>query len=235
MTDDDRPTDLNARERSADEVWLATLAGRASDPAGALHVEAAREARMLRQAMREWSPAVEPIATHDPQRIAALLAGAKQQGLLEDRRAGAARDSQRVPRRRASMGRLRAWWTAGGTARWGPHPWAMAVAVSAVVALAVVIRPVHQGAIDDDTTVRSANDAVTLLHARDPEALRAEIVTALSHQGVNATAYTRLGRTGIDADLPRPLSAGVKTVLDRYRIPAPGDGVLRVEIETERR
>jgi hypothetical protein len=36
---------------------------------------------------------------------------------------------------------------------------------------------------------------------------------------------------GIDADLPRPISAPVRDVLRRHRIPIPEDGALVIEID----
>ena len=216
-------------------MWLATLGGGAPDDGAASHAEAAREALLLRRALREWTPAIDPVAADDPERIAKLVARAKGEGLFGDRRAIGAQDWRRAPEEQGLTGRLRAWWTTGAMPHFRPRrSWAMAVAVIAIVALTYVMRAANEGTIDD-ATVRSAPDAVTLMRARDPEALRREIITALARQGVKANTYSRFGRAGIDADLPRPLSAEIKSVLDRYRIPAPDDGVLRVEIEAERR
>jgi len=44
-----------------------------------------------------------------------------------------------------------------------------------------------------------------------------------------------LGRVGIDADLPQPLSAEVAKILQRHQIPIPSDGTLVVEIASESR
>ena len=65
MPDDDRASELTSPERSADDVWLATLAGRAPDHVDMAHAGAAREALLLRQALREWTPAVDPVAGDD--------------------------------------------------------------------------------------------------------------------------------------------------------------------------
>jgi hypothetical protein len=78
---------------------------------------------------------------------------------------------------------------------------------------------------------RQATDAIFRMTADAPLALRADIAAALRAAGVAPMAYERFGRAGLDAELPRPLTPAVRAVLDRYGIPPPADGVLRVEIE----
>ena len=75
---------------------------------------------------------------------------------------------------------------------------------------------------------------MTLLRDADPEGLRRRIVGALSAAGVQVATYGRFGRYGLDADLPQPITPDVDAVLERYRLPVPRDGVLRVEIEPAR-
>ena len=77
---------------------------------------------------------------------------------------------------------------------------------------------------------RGAPDVVYRMTAGDPVALRDEIAQALRGAGVSVVAYQRFGREGIDAELPHPLTTGVRDVLAHYHIPLPVDGVLRVEI-----
>jgi hypothetical protein len=48
---------------------------------------------------------------------------------------------------------------------------------------------------------------------------------------VRATGYESFGRQGIDADLPSPLPAEVRAVLDRHGLAAPRDNILQVEID----
>jgi len=207
-----------------DDGWLTGLAGRRIDEADATQVEAAREGRLMREALMRWGPAVDPLHAADPDHLARLLERARAAGLFDERVPPVAPPSP--------SGRVRAWWTAARSPRAGAR-WAMAVVVVAVVATAYVLRPGHELAPDDET-VRAAPDAVTLLRATDPEALRTEIVDALSRQGVRSSTYARFGRVGIDADVPVPVSNELKAVLARYRIPPPVDGVLRVEIEAAR-
>ncbi len=49
--------------------------------------------------------------------------------------------------------------------------------------------------------------AVTQLIAADPSALKQQIVDDLRAAGVEAIGYDRLGLSGVDAQLPRPVPA----------------------------
>jgi hypothetical protein len=80
-------------------------------------------------------------------------------------------------------------------------------------------------------TVRSGPGEIVRLSAADPASTAERILHDLRAAGVEATAYERLGRPGIDADLPQPLPGSVRAVLRRHGIPEPTDGVLQVEIE----
>ncbi len=83
-------------------------------------------------------------------------------------------------------------------------------------------------------TLRSAENGVVRLESKDPQLTAGNITRELSAAGVHVSGYQRLGRIGIDADLPQPLSPEVRRVLDRHRIPIPKDGALTVEITTPR-
>lgn len=80
--------------------------------------------------------------------------------------------------------------------------------------------------------VRGVENGIVQLEAADPAALKQRILDALRKAGVEATGYEALGVHGIDADLPQPLTPAVGKVLDEFRIPAPADGVLRIEIRS---
>jgi hypothetical protein len=82
-----------------------------------------------------------------------------------------------------------------------------------------------------EPTVRSGAGEIVRLTAADPSVTAERILHDLRAAGVEATAYERLGRHGIDADLPQPLPSSVRSVLRRHGIPEPSDGVLQVEIE----
>lgn len=255
MPHDDRSSDSALPERAADDAWLAGLAGRAVEREGAARIEGARkdahdeardgarsdvraaerEAVLMREALRRWAPAVDALADRDPERIAKLIERARAEGLFDERAGIEAARVRRAPERRGWFAWLFAWWTRDASSKSSTRPaWAMAAVAGAIVVLAFVMRPANEGAGGDESAVRTAPDSVTLLRASDPDTLRREIVDSLRQQGIAATTYSRFGRAGLDADLPQPLSQDVKAVLDRYRIPAPGDGVLRVEIEATR-
>ena len=56
------------------------------------------------------------------------------------------------------------------------------------------------------------------------------IACAVFSAGVQANGYEQLGVIGIDADLPRPLTAEARAALDKHRLAAPANGILRIEI-----
>lgn len=170
--------------------------------------DAVREGTMLRAAMRRWPPVAAPVPERDAAHLAGTIARARAAGLF----------ASRTPSPRARWYALR------------PVRWVAAFATVAVVATLVVLRP---GPVDE-TTVRSAPDAVVLLRVADPDAERRRLVEALASRGVKASTYARFGRLGVDADLPSPLPDDLKALLARDRIPVPADGVLRVEFEAAR-
>jgi hypothetical protein len=102
---------------------------------------------------------------------------------------------------------------------------AAAAIICVAVALGVLTR--RPGPAE---TVRSAPDGIVRLESADPTSLQREILDELRGAGLVATGYERLGRMGLDADLPLPLAPEVERILERHAIPVPPDGVLRVEI-----
>jgi hypothetical protein len=102
---------------------------------------------------------------------------------------------------------------------------AFAACITLVIGLAFLLRP-------DLTpeTVRGVEGGIVRIEARDPAALKREIIGELRALGIDANGYEVLDRQGLDAELPTPLTPRVRGVLERHRIPAPADGVLRVEI-----
>jgi hypothetical protein len=193
-----------------DEIWFESLAGRA---VGDANESTRKESSSLRSAIRALSdPALEQPPAADPAREAALLERARAAGLLPDVAPAAAR----ARRRSASA-----------------HPWRGVLAAAAVAALAVgfvLLRPLSQ----PPAVVRTAG-AIVRLSADDPARLQQQLIGELKSAGVAARGYEMLGRRGVDADLPRPLPAAVRAVLDSHGIPAPRDGVLQVEIESSSR
>jgi hypothetical protein len=108
----------------------------------------------------------------------------------------------------------------------GSRGWAAAALAVAVLILAWNLRP---ASTPDGNSVTTANGVVHLT-AADPRALKQQIVTDLRAVGVEANGYEQLGVIGVDANLPRPLSADVQGALARHSIPAPASGELRIQI-----
>ena len=172
--------------------------------AGRASAEADREAEGLRrQLLARAKGDVADAPARDPAREDALLARARSAGLLP----AASRP---------------AFWTL-----WRSGPVLALAGLAGVALLAgLLLRPGTQ-----PDTVRSAPGEVVRLTSSDPAMTAERVVHDLRAAGVEATRYVRLGRQGIDADLPQPLPSAVRSVLRRHKIPEPADGVLQLEIE----
>jgi hypothetical protein len=97
-----------------------------------------------------------------------------------------------------------------------------ALACAAVISV-IVLRPTPE-------ITRSAGGGVFVLRAAEPARVQRELLDELRAAGVHANGYERLGREGIDADLPQPVPDRVRAMLERYHIPLPAEGTLQVEI-----
>lgn len=201
-----------------DEDWFEAVAGRprpGTDPATLL------EATWLRAAVRTW-PRDLPDATWPADAPDALVARARADGVL-------------APGWCAGCGaRWRRWVEAFGR---GPR-WTGALGLAAAaLGVAVVLgvwRPAHEPAGGESVPVlRGAPaDGVWLLQSADPAALRERIAGELQAAGVTGLRrYERLGRLGLDADLPTPPSPALLDALRRLGVQPGADGGLRVEVE----
>lgn len=186
------------------DLWFDALAGRT--PAAADNGLAAQEARKLREALLLCAvPAEQPVPVLDATREAALLKRAEREGLIPAR------------------GRDRSKWSAAAFRT----PAMIAYAALACVAVAVTLLMRPPDAIE---VVRGTHDGVVRVEVTDPLAFKRQFIDELSQAGVTATGYERLGRQGIDADLPQPVSPRVRALLQRHRMDVPADGVLKIEV-----
>jgi hypothetical protein len=116
-----------------------------------------------------------------------------------------------------------------GARRAGSRPlWLLAAAAFAGVAVTVGLW--LQPAREPEVVRGDPQGVVARIVAPDPRAAQRALLGELRALGIEATGYEVLERQGIDADLPLPIPADVRAVLDRHHIPPPADGVLRVEI-----
>jgi hypothetical protein len=198
-----------------DDDWFEALAGR---PAAAGAARA--EAQALREALLRWpeaGPALDAAAARAAEDR--LIERARQQGLLGPARcAGCAERAHRL--RALWQGLARPKWVAGGL-------------VTAALALWLVLpqQPVPGPEADAPAVLRAGPDGVVMLASEQPAVLRDRIAAELAAAGVGSIQrYQRLGRAGLDATLPQPLPPAVAAVLQQHRLPAPADGVLRVEV-----
>jgi hypothetical protein len=208
--------------------WLDALAGRergaqasdgTADRAGATDSKrdespASWEARALRSAILSRAPAADPgVPAQDAEREADLIMKARLDGLSVD-----VSELAENPFARRSSWR--------STLRTTARGWVAAALAIAVLTLGWHMRPIAP----PEEVIRGPADGVVRLEAADPRALKQQIISELRGAGVQATGYEQLGTNGIDADLPQPLPAEVRRVLENHRIPVPKDGVLRIEI-----
>ena len=203
----------------SDAAWLAGLSGKAmgsteQDPS------ARREGSLLREALLQWAPEPDPVAAEDRARADRLVARARAAGLLPEAPA---------PRPRSPLESLRDWWSSGSSGMGRRPTFAMALAVLVVVG-AVFVGRSDLPLGGDEAVERASPDGIVVLRAADPAGLRRELVAALARDGVVAKTYERLGRLGIDAELPAMPDASLRKTLKTYRLPVPDDSVLKVEI-----
>ena len=112
------------------------------------------------------------------------------------------------------------------------RPWFQAAAgLAAAALLASVLIGLYRTSLPPSETFRGVQDGTVRLAAKDPLALKQQIVRELRAAGVPAVGYERLGRLGVDAELPKPISVSARKVLERHHIPVPLDGALVIEID----
>jgi hypothetical protein len=117
---------------------------------------------------------------------------------------------------------------AGGRAGRRRTGW-LAAAAMACVAVGLTLQ---MNTRSPTPVTRGAASGLVRMRAPDPLRLRQELIRELEEAGVHARGYEQLGRQGIDADLPMPVTAEVRDLLRRHGIALPADGMLQVEIES---
>lgn len=187
---------------SDDDIWFEALAGR---PAAG---RAAREGARLREALRRL-----PVPALVPPPVEPIVEAARAAGLLR-RRGWCPACAERWQRWRASS--------------W---PWAGGLAVAAAVGVLSVSLWMQQPAVEPAPTLRAPADGLWLRTAPDPAAARDRLAARLQAQGLTVRRYERLGRAGLDADLPHPPAADLERLLRDEGLVAAPDGSLRVEFE----
>jgi hypothetical protein len=190
-----------------DDVWLAALAGRV---APALVSEQSRALALEAAALREFIREQESVGSLEVPGVSA----AREEELI----ARARRDGLLVSYSRPARPSL----------RW------LSLSAAAVLVVAVGMG-VWRASLPPSEVVRGVDHGTVHLEARDPAALKRQLTDELEAAGVKVSGYARLGRVGIDADLPQPLPPEVAKILERHQIPIPSDGALVVEIASESR
>ena len=191
--------------RSDDEAWFEGLAGRAS------RGPAAREGARLRAA---YGRLPAPVVATPP--VEPIVAAARAEGLF--RRRGLCPSCAQRWRRWTAALRANGW------------RWSSGLAVAAVLA-GVSASLWMQPGPEPAPTLRAPADGLWLRAAPDPAAARDRLAERLQAQGLTVRRYERLGRAGLDADLPQPPSAELQRLLREEGLVPAADGSLRVEFE----
>lgn len=213
----------------ADSVddWVDALAGR---PRADGDRDALAEARWLRAGLqRERALEEPPAALESPADLDLLLQRGRSLGLADQPRggvlawcAGCARRWQRLREvlRGASSWRPLSLGGAGG------------LALAGLVAIGLWVPTLlTEPDIEPESVLRGPSDGVWQRPVADPKAERDRLADALAAAGASVTRYERLGRFGLDADLPQAGSPELEQLLQRARLRAAADGSLRVEFE----
>lgn len=192
-----------------DDHWIDALAGRV--PQAGTGRAPLDDAHALRRAILDRpAAAAAPVPVEDPAREDALIAKARAAHVL--------------PASASPVPAARATWYSGRRARFAAAAAVLCIAAGVEVQIRMRTQP-------PAPILRGDAAGVAHLVAADPLALKKELIRELEAVGVHATGYANLGRQGVDADLPSPLPAEVRAVLERHGIPVPRDQALQVEIE----
>ncbi len=223
-----------------DQRWFEALAGRepSAGVPGSGRDAARAEAAMLRDALRAHLAAM----AQSPAAVAAdpATGAADEQALVERARRAGLFGLPAAATRPAST---RPAPTRPGATPPAPWPWrwfsggfggsrGLALAAGAAVAVTAGMLARHQepAVPPAHEVLRGLQGSVIRLDSAEPAALQTRWLAELAALGISATPYERLGRLGIDADLPQPLPAPVTDWLARNHLPTPPGDVLRIEI-----
>ncbi len=99
------------------------------------------------------------------------------------------------------------------------------VALAALVILPWVPLP----GVERDSGAVMRGDVVQTRRAADPAADREALRAALQAADIQSTPYQRLGRLGLDVDLPQPLTAAQRDAMARLGLATPMGPSLRIE------
>lgn len=212
-----------------DEAWIAALAGE-DLPGG--RAETRLEAQLLRAAARRQAAQPGPAASaHELERLQASLAALAER---ESRQAGAA--AGRGPGARLCSGCARRWQQL--RAAWARRPRGAVAAGGLILALPWLLwwptTPPGGPAVDAEPALRGAGSTGLRVVTRpDAEQRRNSLAQQLAAQGASVRRYERLGRFGLEAQLPvpmpEPLAPGLQQALQADGLAVGSDGLLSVE------
>ena len=210
-----------------DQHWFDLMAGRAAPEA---HGRTRADAAWLRAALLAYRAQAPAGAMPDPERrIGTLLARAVAAGVVPP--AATQPPPQGTALHHRAAGRLGRWWHhaqdwrrrwASPGLRWTP---ALAVLVLAA-ALLVGLQPPPPSTPSEV----ERGPALQQLSVADPVQRQQQLLLALRAAGLDAHGFERLGRRGVDIELPVPLPPAQAQALQREGLQPTGGPSLVVEL-----
>lgn len=212
---------MQSEEDRDDQHWFDLMAGRAVPEA---HARTRADAAWLRAALLAYRAQAPAGAMPDPERrINTLLARAAAAGVLPPRQAPRAAAAWRQ-RWADWRGALPDWRRQGAGPRWR---WTPALAALVLAAALVVLQ---QPARPPEPAEVERGPALQQLVVADPAQRQQQLLDALRAAGLDAHGFERLGRRGVDIELPVPLPPAQAQALQREGLKPTGGPSLVVEL-----
>ncbi len=201
-----------------DQAWLDLMAGRGSDRA---EPRTRAEAAWLRAAMLTYKVRAPIGDMPDPvQRLERLLERAVDAGVLPS---AAARPS--LGHGASTMTMVRGIWQTLRAALRSPPRVVVAVSVVLAALTLWMTQPVHA---PEAPAMRGA-PTTQQIRSEQPEQERDRAMGLLRAAGFEVSAFTRLGRVGLEVDVPSTMSQAQSRALNQLGLGVPSTAVLVVE------
>lgn len=217
--DHDAAQPVEPDDEADDQAWFHLMAGRAVPTA---RPSVRQEAAWLRAAMLSYRSVAPPGGPADAeQRMQRLLVRARREGVLPDAE-DLARDAQ------PTAGSVRPDRPAANWGSWAS--WSTGLALAAALAVFMVAPALlTPNAVDEPSQMRG--EVLQTLEASAPLQRQQQVLQTLLAAGFKAQTYVRLGRPGIDVDLPSELSASQLAALASLGVRRPVGGSLQIEFK----
>jgi hypothetical protein len=213
--------------------WVAALRGQANKNASPQTI---LMAKIMREAIIERENAKQPDAEFmlSPGSEDAFIAKARAEGLLPEKISLLSRAKRYLPGWLHHESPVKG--NSPGLAESRSHSfrWAGAGGLAIMFGLLIMVAPWKINEPPEILTTREIQNGINVLHVAKPSVERDRLAQDLAKLGINAKQYQRLGRLGLDADLPKSLPPELTKLLRHWAIQPSVDSVLTVEFEEQR-